>query len=392
MAIKTNCKVNGKDYYRVFLELGKDSNGKRKTKVFYGKGKADAEQKKKEYENILNNGLTTDKVYLGDCMKMWLFDIVKISGIKPSSFARYEGVYKKYMETSQIASIELKELQPINIQKYYNKLFKEDTSSYSIKYMNKLLKQFLNYAMDNNYIIKNPCDGKKITIPIDGSVDNFVDKEVQVFTDKEISLMASAKEDTKIKYIALISFATGMRRGEILGLKENDIDYKNNQIQIRRTVSTTTIFDKDNNKSKQTIVQIPKTKGSIRDIPLPASLIKTIKAAITLKKKEQLRAGDSYNTDKLDFIFLSTQGEFINAGNIDKSWIYFLKRLGIAHKKFHSLRHTYATRQFENDIKLKTVSKLLGHSDIDITANTYTHVLKKETEKVVDILSDIKSC
>ena len=389
MAAKTNCIVNGKSYYRVFLELGSDSNGKRKTKVFYGASKKDAERKKKEYENVINSGLTTDRVYLANAMKVWLFEVVKLSGIKASSFTRYEGTFSKYLEKSTIATMELKELQPIHIQKYYNKLFNEGVSTYTIKYNNKLLKQFLSYAIDNNYIEKSPCDGKKITIPVDNNVDNELDKEIPVFTNEEISLIAKAKEETKIKYISLFSFATGMRRGEILGLKESDIDYKNEIIRIRRTVSTTTIFDKDNKKTKQTILQIPKTKGSIRDIPLPTSLIKIIKSAIVLKKKEQLMAGDSFNETNLDFIFLSTQGEFINAGNIDKSWIYFLKRLGITHKKFHALRHTYATRQFENDMKLKTVSKLLGHSDIDITANTYTHVLKKEKDKAVDILSII---
>ncbi|MCI1716509.1 MAG: tyrosine-type recombinase/integrase [Clostridium sp.] len=61
------------------------------------------------------------------------------------------------------------------------------------------------------------------------------------------------------------------------------------------------------------------------------------------------------------------------------------------HKKFHALRHTYATKQFENDIPLKTVSMLLGHSSIEITANIYTHVLKKEKEKSIDLLSNIKT-
>lgn len=76
-------------------------------------------------------------------------------------------------------------------------------------------------------------------------------------------------------------------------------------------------------------------------------------------------------------------------GDIDKSWIYFLKRLNIEHKKFHVLRHTYATKQFEREIPLETVSELLGHRTIDITANTYTWVIKKEKEKAIDILDII---
>lgn len=100
-----------------------------------------------------------------------------------------------------------------------------------------------------------------------------------------------------------------------------------------------------------------------------------------------LKAANSFNEENKDLIFLSANGEYIEASNLNKSWIYFLKRCGVAHKKFHALRHTYATLQFENDRPLLTISKLLGHASIDITANTYTHVMKKEKEKAIDTLS-----
>ncbi|WP_243129685.1 tyrosine-type recombinase/integrase [Clostridium sp. HBUAS56017] len=80
----------------------------------------------------------------------------------------------------------------------------------------------------------------------------------------------------------------------------------------------------------------------------------------------------------------------IDAGNIEKSWIYFLKKCKVKHKKFHALRHTYATLQFENDKPLLTISKLLGHANIDVTASTYTHIMKKEKQKAVDTLELLK--
>lgn len=176
-----------------------------------------------------------------------------------------------------------------------------------------------------------------------------------------------------------------------MGLKESDIDYKLKEIHINKTVATTTIFDNDNKRSKQTIVQEPKSKNSKRIIPLPESLIEIIKEAIKIKKSEKLKAGDSYCTDNLAYIFLSQEGNLINASNLNKSWENFLKHMNIPHKKFHLLRHTYATKQFENNIPLKTVSMLLGHSDISITANIYTHVLNREKEKSIDVLGDIKT-
>lgn len=387
MPAKTNYNVNGKEYYRVSLELGRDSNGKRKTKFFTGKNKKEAEQKKQDFIKKMNSGIIDTKTrWLGETMKVWLFEVIKMGQIKPTSFARYEGIFSNYIETSPIACISLDKLQPISIQRYYNALYKEGKSNSQIKNCNKLLKQFLNYAVDSNYIIKNPCDGKKVIIPKDNAIDEY-SKDIPVFTDDELKKIIHASEDSKIKYIALFSLATGMRKGEILGLKESDIDYKNNELTISRTVVTSPIFDENNKKTKKTFIQTPKTQNSLRILPLPKSVVPLIKKAFLLQKQDIIKAGNSYKKENLGFIFLSELGCLINASNIDKSWIYFLKRIGIKHKKFHALRHTYATKQFESNIPLKTISELLGHSSIEITANTYTHVLKKEKEKMVDILN-----
>lgn len=387
MPPKVNCKVNGKDYYRIFYDVGIDANGKRIRKQFYGKSQKEAEKKKQEYINKINSGITeTKSIWLAQTMKTWLFEVVKMGQIKPTSFARYEGIFSKYFENSPIACMSLDKIKPLDIQRYYNDLIKQGKSSNVIINANKLLKQFLNYAVDSGYIINNPCSGKKIIIPKDNQ-KRSEDKKVPVFSKESMQKILSQRENTKIRYLALISYATGMRRGEILGLNENDIDYKGNEIHIRRAVVTSYIYNDDGTKHKETFIDNTKTLTSDRDIPLPKSLIPIIKSAIALKKKDMLKVGDTFNQEYKDLIFLTENGNLIEAGNIDKSWIYFLKRCKVDHLKFHALRHTYATLQFENDIPLKTVSKLLGHASIEITANTYTHVMKKEKEKAVDTLS-----
>jgi integrase len=391
MATKTNFISNGKKYYRINYDIGMDANGKRIRKQFIGKSRKEAEKKKLNYINKSNMGLKdTKNMWLAQTLKNWLFEVVKMSGnIKPTTFARYEGLYRNYIENSPIGPISLDKLEPIQIQRYYNKLFKQGKSSSQINYINKFLKQFLNYAVDCGYILRNPCAGKKVVIPKRES-NKIIEKDIPVFTDAELSKIVNA-DNSKIKCIALFSLATGMRRGEIIGLKESDIDYDLKEIHIKRSIATTIIFDDENRRSKKTIIQEPKSKNSKRTIPLPVSLITIIKDAVNIKKIEKLKAGDSYTKDYLDYIFLSQQGNLINAGNLDKTWNKFLKSLGIHHKKFHALRHTYATKQFENNIPLKTVSMLLGHSSIEITANIYTHVVKKEKEKSVDLLGNIKT-
>lgn len=389
MAVKTNFESNGQRYYRITYDVGIDANGKRIRKQFVGKTKKEAEMKKQEYINKMNSGIQNKTYWFAQEMKIWLFEVIKMSGnIKLSSFSRYAGIYEKYFKNCPFAHKSLDKIEPIDIQRYYNKLHKDGKSSNIIKNNNKLLKQFLNYAVDCGYILKNPCSGKKVVIPKDNvtNINNIV-KNVPVFSKEDINKILSNKEDSKIRYLSLISYATGMRRGEILGLYESDIDYINNEIHIRRTLVSTYVYDDKGNKHKETFLDNTKTHTSVRDIPLPTSLIPIIKAAISLKKRDILKCGSSFNHDHKDMIFLTENGELIDAGNIDKSWIYFLKRCKVNHLKFHALRHTYATLQFENNIRIETVSKLLGHSTIEMTANTYTHVLKKEKQKAIDTLA-----
>ncbi len=389
MAVKTNFTSNGKEYYRITCDVGIDADGKRIRKQFVGKNKKEAEQKKLDYLNKSSMGIQNKTLWFSQAMKSWLFEVVKMSGnIKATSFSRYAGIYAKYFENCPISHISLDKLESIDIQRYYNELHKQGKSSNIINNNNKLLKQFLNYAVDCGYILKNPCSGKRVVIPKD-KTKNSSDKlnEVPVFSKESMQKILSRREDTKIRYIALISYATGMRRGEILGLKESDIDYNNKEIHIRRTLVTTFIYDDNGNKHKSTFLDTTKTHNSVRDIPLPDNLIPIIKSAIALKKKDMLKCGNSYNKANKDLIFLAENGEYLDAGNIDKSWIYFLKRCKVNHLKFHALRHTYATLQFENNIRIETVSKLLGHANIEMTSNIYTHVMKKEKQKAVDTLA-----
>ncbi|SFU40908.1 Phage integrase family protein [Clostridium sp. DSM 8431] len=237
--------------------------------------------------------------------------------------------------------------------------------------------------MANEYISSNPCDNKKIAIP-----KHEVDKKTkEPFSDEEIKKILNSKEETNIKYISVISLVTGMRKGEVLGLKESDIDFNKKEIHINRTVGTTFSLGENGKRKKITISQTPKTKSSIRSIPLYPSLEQILKQCIKLRNIRIKENEGKFNLENKSFIFTTATGELIESGNISKSWIYFLKRLNIEHRKFHCLRHTYATIQFQNNVPLKTVSNLLGHSNISTTADIYTHVMKKDKEKSIDILS-----
>jgi integrase len=385
MARKINTKINGSEYFRVTATVGRDSNGKAIRKQFYGNGRSDAESKRDEYLNNIKNGLNVNykDMILGDLLQTWLFETVRIK-VKPSSFEKYEGIYRNYLKNSGISGTKIYEIKSLQLQRFYNELYKNGKSGNSIKSLNKLLKTFLNYAVDEGYLMKNPCLGGKIIIP---GVNEIKHDEIEVFTDEEIHTLSSVMKDHRLNCLILIALGTGLRQGELLALKWSDIDMNNKTVTVNKTIKRVKIFDTAEKFHNEIVIQSPKTKSSNRTVPIPSNLIPVLKKHDLQQKQEKLKAGTSYNDNEL--IFATSTGNPISSKNLFNSYSCLLTKAKIPHKKFHALRHTYATKLFEKDEQLKTVSVLLGHSDISITANIYTHVMPEKKTNAAEKLNEL---
>lgn len=380
MAKKTNCTKNGKDYYRISTTIGRSSNGKLIRKEFYGSSKKEAEKKRDEYLNNINQGLDINynKKQLSESMRLWLNEYVKISN-KPSTYDRYLGIYNNYIDKGILSNKVIESIKPMDIQIFYNSLYKSKKTSSTINTINKVLKSFFTFAFNQGYITNNPCIKGKVVIPGDLKSET---KEIEIFSDEDISKILNSKNKVLIKYLSIFSLATGMRRGECLGLQWKDI--YDDEIHIERSSKTVALYDENSVKRYKSILQSPKTQKSKRVIPLPNSLKSILKDIRAIQAQNKLLAGSSYIDN--DLIFCTEIGKLLDDRNISRSFKRFLKSCDVEYKNFHALRHTYATKQFELGVPLKTVSVLLGHSDIYITANRYTHVLKHHKEQSVDFL------
>lgn len=380
MAKKTNCTKNGKDYYRISTTIGRSSNGKLIRKEFYGSSKKEAEKKRDEYLNNINQGLDINynKKQLSESMMLWLNEYVKISN-KPSTYDRYLGIYNNYIDKSVLSNKVIESIKPMDIQIFYNSLYKSKKTSSTINTINKVLKSFFTFAFNQGYITNNPCIKGKVVIPGDLKSEA---KEIEIFSDEDISKILNSKNNVLIKYLSIFSLATGMRRGECLGLQWKDI--YDDEVHIERSSKTVALYDENSVKRYKSILQSPKTQKSKRVIPLPNSLKSILKDIRAIQAQNKLLAGSSYIDN--DLIFCTEIGKLLDDRNISRSFKRFLKSCDVEYKNFHALRHTYATKQFELGVPLKTVSVLLGHSDIYITANRYTHVLKHHKEQSVDFL------
>jgi integrase len=180
---------------------------------------------------------------------------------------------------------------------------------------------------------------------------------------------------------------TGLRQGEILALDRKDILNNKTIVRVNKTLKTAKVFGTNGEKNIYEIkVTKPKSKASRREVPLPETLKSELRKLEILVAEEKLKLGEAYINNSL--LFPSETGTYIDAKNLRRSWKRALENANIPYRKFHVLRHTYATRLFENNTSILTVSRLLGHSTIK-TTEIYTHVLEDIKAKEVECLNTI---
>ncbi|MDR1558531.1 MAG: site-specific integrase [Clostridiales bacterium] len=396
MAVKTNYEKNGIKYARVTATVGTRPDGTRIRKEFLGKNMREAEQKKKEYIDNLNKGLNIDfqNTTLGEFMHTWLFEVVK-QYASYATFDRYEGVFRNYVINTELFNLKIYAIKSMTLQKYYNRIYDTGTSSSQIFNLNKLLKMFFNYCIKEGYIVINPCF--RIAIPgrskASERISDIEDREVDPFTPDEIEKIKAAscnyfnESGSCLNMILLLGLGTGLRKGELLGLSFRDVDLENKEIHVAKALKSVKIINADGSYKYALILETPKTKSSIRNVPLPSALIPTLKAYLARQKEKYL--ANKIPLTGASLIFTSSTCNYLDGKNIYHAWIRCLKRAGVRTRAFHNIRHTYATQLFEQGIELLTVSKLLGHSTIAITAGVYVHVMPKVKTEAAESINHL---
>ncbi len=196
----------------------------------------------------------------------------------------------------------------------------------------------------------------------------------------EARRLLDAAQGDKLEALYVLAVHTGMRRGELLGLKWADVDLENAAVSIRRTLTRT-----DN--GKRVSLGEPKTRKSRRTIPLTARAVDALKAHHKRQLEEMMKFADLWEDHGL--VFTTETGSPINPSNLrQRSFAPLLKKAGLPHVRFHDLRHTCATLLLSQNTHPKFVQELLGHATIAITLDTYSHVIPSMGDHTARAMED----
>ncbi|MDA1654272.1 site-specific integrase [Bacillus thuringiensis serovar kyushuensis] len=361
-------KKTGKYFY--IVDIGIDPlTGKRKQKKKRGF------TTKKEAENSLTKMLSEvhtgayvepSKLLYGEYLECW-FNTKKHSvGIQTAK------VLKGYLNSRIIPSLgnfKLAKLTSLHMQNYVNSLRDDGLKRGTIEKIIKIIRNSLEHAIDLELISKNVA--AKTKLPKSDK------EELTVWNEQEVQLFLKVAQDSRYSIVFHMALVTGMRQGELLGLRWKDVDLEKGHLTISQTLS----------HDGKTFLVGGKTKSSLRKILLPTSTIAKLKKHRAVVLKEKLSQGEEYQDN--DLVICTPSGTPINPANVRRSLNALIKKAAVPKIRFHDLRHTHATLLLAKGVNVKVISERLGHSNIKITLDTYSHVLPTMQEDAVNKIEEI---
>lgn len=345
-------------------------------------------KKKKDAENALHEMLRdmahgcyaeAHNMSLSSLMIQWL-DSIELS-LKETTRNRYREQVSWYI-LPLLGKYPIESLNANIIQVWVNSIYQKpptsknngkELSPKTVKNIFFNLKAALDYAVDLNLLAKNPC--AKVNLP------SMTKKEVEAYSVEEVQMILTQAQNTDLYFPIYLLLHTGMRKGELLGLRWVDVhidDIPNPYIEITQTRLSS---------AGKEIISTPKSQSSKRKVFLSKQATQEFLDYRIWCRKILLKAGKHLNDT--DLVIIKNDGSTDTPTNFTKRWNNFLKKNNIRKITVHGLRHTCATMLLQNNVDIKTISKRLGHADTTLVLNTYGHSLDSTAQQAAEKLDSI---
>lgn len=346
---------SGKNRETKYFETQKDANAWRHTII---------EQRR---QGLVFAG---SKVSLSKFLDEWL--VVAKTSVRPNTYQQYSQVVHQHINPV-LGYIVLKDLRPDHVQSLYTNKLANGVSPNTTRMIHAVIHRALNHALKLGLVYRNVADS--VTRP------KVVRKEMKTLNDYQVRQLIQVAESEQMRLLLWVAVVTGLRQGELLGLKWSDLDWTSRRIQVQRQVQR--------RKGDGLVFCEPKSASGRRVIVLGKSTIEKLREYKNNQLKERILLGEKWQD--YDLIFPSPIGTPLDPSNVLKAYKDYLKRAGLPTLRFHDLRHSAATLMLQQGVNPKIVSERLGHSDISLTLNTYSHVLPPMQEEAAEKMDDLLS-
>jgi integrase len=374
---ETRANSDGSVTYCKTVNLGNDPiTGKRRQTRLSAKTVRDLKSQWASAIKKLEDGdyIEPTKTTFGEYLTHWLATYAK-HNVRPTTYRSYEQLIRLHVKPA-LGSVKLQKLTPIQLQAFYSdkltsgRLDGKDggLSARTVLHLHAVVREALHQAVRWQLVTRNIADAVEPPRAKRAQISTWERDDVTRFLD--------AARDATYSPVWLVALTTGMRRGELLGLRWADVDLVRGELHVRQS-----LVEVDG----KPVFQEPKTASGRRKVALSVASVAALRTHRTSQLEHQLALGGAWRD--MDLVFATADGGPILPANLLRSFRRIVKRASVPAITFHALRHTHATLLLKEGTHAKIVSERLGHANIGITLDTYSHVLpdmQREAAESID--------
>lgn len=349
-----------------------------KYRYTYGKTRKAVAEKLTKAMADRDGGLVFDagSVTVGEYLDRWLSDSVRDT-VRQNTFENYVYLVRKHIKPT-LGRVKLKSLTPAHVRGLYREKLDSGLSNRTVNYIHVTLHKALKQAVNDALIPRNVTEAVKAPRP--------VKKEVQALDSDQARAFLEAARGDRLEALYVVAITTGLRQGELLGLRWSDVDLEARKLAVRRALVAGSVGSRTGAR-----FDAPKNSKSRRTVKLTGSAVEILKRHKAAQNEERLKLGSLWEDHGL--VFPNRAGKPMDHNNLyRRDFKKMLAKAGLPNTfRFHDLRHTCATLLLVKNVNQKVVQEMLGHATITQTMDTYSHVLPTMQDAATDAMESALS-